>query len=176
MDSKFFVAYTLNFIQILSSPLSYSTFLSVNQERSSSQRHQSKKLIKKLYWEPGLHDWRSWRPGGASMMLKQGKKVTILVAPLLQILSQLQLLLHDLLIHRKTISLLPQLIKKSSHRGRDQRSRPPKSQSQKNRGLLSPQNLPISKATKRTLARSPYLFLPTLLSEIRKGGTTSTRN
>ena len=94
------------------------------------------------------------------MTLKQGKKAMILVAPLLQILSQLRLLLHDLLIHQKTISLLPQQIKKSSHRGRDQRSRPPKSQSPKNRGLLSPQNLPKSKATKEDSGEVALSFPP----------------
>ena len=66
--------------------------------------------------------------------------------------------------------------RRSSLRVKGRQKRPPKSLPPRNQGPLSLQNPPKSRAIKRTLARSPCLFLPTLLSEIRKGGTTSTRN
>ena len=66
--------------------------------------------------------------------------------------------------------------RRSSLREKGRQKRPPKSLLPRNQGPLNLQNPPKSRAIKRTLARSPCLFLPTLLSEIRKGGTTSTRN
>ena len=80
------------------------------------------------------------------------------------------------LLNPKIKNLFLLQTRKSSLREKGRQKRPPKSLPPRNQGPLSLQNPPKLRAIKRTLARSPYLFLPTLLSEIRKGGTTSTRN
>ena len=67
-----------------------------------------------------------------------------------QILNPLQLPL----LHQRIRSLFPQQTKKPSLWERGLQRRPPKSPSPKNLGLLSPQNLPNSRATKKTLAKS----------------------
>ena len=84
--------------------------------------------------------------------------------------------LHLPLLNQKINKLFLLQTRRSSPWERGLQRRLSKSLPPRNQGPLNLQNLPKSRATKRTLARSLYPFLPTLLSEIKKGGTTSTRN
>ena len=107
-----------------------------------------------------------------SMTPRQGRKDMIRLASPPQILKLFQLPL----LNPKIKDLFLLQTRRSSLREKGRQKRPPKSLLPRNQGPLNLQNPPKSRAIKRTLARSPCLFLPTLLSEIRKGGTTSTRN
>ena len=80
------------------------------------------------------------------------------------------------LLNPKIKNLFLLQTRRSPPRVKGRQKRPSKSLPPRNQGPLSLQNLPKSRAIKRTLARSLYPFLPTPLSEIKRDGTTSTRN